>query len=90
MLCISQVRPKTSLFYIELISAFRLVGLDVELNISSVLETGNVHLWNNYRVTADNSVPKSPILKNAGIFRLKDIGKSGQLISFQNIARMST
>ena len=77
----------TTPFYRDLINIFKMAEGKIDSIFSSVLETGNLPLWNNNTITQDNNTINSPVLKSNGIILLKQIVNNYALVSYINIAR---
>ena len=77
----------TTAFYADLITAFQKTGGQVSKDFSSLLECGEIPLWNNVVVTRDSSVLKSKILQDKGYNYLKDITRDNELITFQEVGQ---
>ena len=74
-------------FYHELIVAFKYAGGKLLCNFTSIWEAMEVPLWNNVKVTRDESLLKSPLLKSVGCYNVGDVVRQGELFSFHDIAR---
>ncbi len=56
-------------------------------NFSSLLETQNVLIFNNFIATRDNNVLNSPVLKSADMTKVKNVTRQGKLISYKAVAK---
>ena len=78
----------TTPFYIETIRAFHEAGGQLISNLSCLLETEKVPLWDNVIVTKNvNTMPiNSTLLKTLGILHIRDITKDCKLMNFKDFA----
>ena len=79
---------QTTPFYNDLIVTFKNTGGKLLCNFTSIWETMEVPLWNNVKVTRDESLLNSPLLKSFGCFNVGDVVWHGELFSYHDIAKM--